>query len=364
MSATEHATIVEAFASSRFSGKVDRERGIIPGVKILGFESKNGRFYPPPVVRRAVALYEGAKVNINHPRSGNPAEPRAYEDRFGVVRNARIEEGSGGGVYGDLHFNPKHSLAEQLAWDAEHNPESLGFSHNAVLRLGGKTKLGQIVVEEIAQVKSVDIVADPATTRSLFESEDTMDPTTGGGTPDLNTAMKSAFKQAMMAAIDDESLDMKATLKKLREIMMAQERLLGGSGSGASAGGDPPTEEQVTMRSQIALLQQELEQFRSREKQNALLTAIESELAAAGLDKANPKHVSELFSKQLLATESQQDRAALIADRAQLVGAKPGIGNAATEQANGGQKPVSRSAYSHGTEQMDGKSFAKSLLNA
>lgn len=123
-SVTAQVTIVESFANPRFAGKVDRERGIIPGVKLLGFESKNGRFYPPPVVRQAVSLYEGAKANINHPKSGNPAEPRGYEDRIGMIRNAHVEEGAGGGIYGDLHFNPKHSLAEQLAWDAENNPES------------------------------------------------------------------------------------------------------------------------------------------------------------------------------------------------------------------------------------------------
>ena len=59
----------------------------------------------------AVALYEGAKVNVNHPK-GNPLAARDYQDRLGVVRAVVCREGLG--LFGDLHFNPKHALAGQL----------------------------------------------------------------------------------------------------------------------------------------------------------------------------------------------------------------------------------------------------------
>lgn len=144
---------------------VDRENGIIRGVKVLGLESRNNRTYLKEAVARAVGLYEGAKVNVNHP-AGSPNQPRCYEDRLGMLRNVRLEQGNGG-LRGDFHFNPKHALAEQLIWDAEHSPENVGFSHNVEARCTRKD--GKTVVEEITRVVSVDLVADPATTRGLFE---------------------------------------------------------------------------------------------------------------------------------------------------------------------------------------------------
>lgn len=145
--------------------RVDGQAGIIRGVKILGLESKNGRSYLPAALTNAVSLYEGSKVNVNHP-AGNPNGPRGYEDRIGVIRNVALRSGSG--LFGDFHFNPKHALAEQLIWDAEHAPENVGFSHNVEAKTARRN--GKTVVEEITRVQSVDLVADPATTSGLFES--------------------------------------------------------------------------------------------------------------------------------------------------------------------------------------------------
>lgn len=151
--------------------RVDRQAGIIRGVKILGLESRNGRTYLSAALNNAVGLYEGSKVNVNHP-AGNPNGPRGYEDRIGVIRNVVLRAGSG--LFGDFHFNPKHALAEQLIWDATHAPENVGFSHNVEARTSSKG--GKVVVEEITRVQSVDLVADPATTSGLFESAATAPP--------------------------------------------------------------------------------------------------------------------------------------------------------------------------------------------
>ena len=102
---------------------------------------------------------------MNHPK-GNPAGPRDYQDRIGTIRSVAVRPGEG--LFGDFHFNPKHALAEQLMWDAEHAPENVGFSHNVEARVGRRGD--RVVVEAITRVQSVDLVADPATTRGLFES--------------------------------------------------------------------------------------------------------------------------------------------------------------------------------------------------
>lgn len=160
--------VLQEFVDSRgVTLRVDRAAGVLRGVKLIGLESLNGRRYRPEALAAAASLYEGAKVNVNHPKEG-PLAPRDYRDRLGVIREVefRAEEG----LFGTLHFNPKHAVAEQLAWDAEHNPRNVGFSHNVLARL---TRDGaQSLVEAITHVQSVDLVADPASTRGLFEEQD------------------------------------------------------------------------------------------------------------------------------------------------------------------------------------------------
>ena len=146
------------------SGRPDTTKGIVPGVLIVGLESKNGRSYPSATLKAAVGLYEGVKVNLDHPQK--PQDSRSVKDRIGVIRNARFMEGKG--IVGDFHYNPQHPLASQIAWDAEHNPKAVGFSHNANLALSRGP--GRPVVERIDSVRSVDLVADPATTNGFFES--------------------------------------------------------------------------------------------------------------------------------------------------------------------------------------------------
>ncbi|MCX7425361.1 MAG: hypothetical protein NTW96_07010 [Planctomycetia bacterium] len=158
-------TLREFVDSRGVAIRVDREAGVIRGVKVLGLKSRNGRTYLPDALVQAVALYEGAKVNVNHAKT-SPFGPRDYQDRIGVIRNVQSRRDEG--LFADFHFNPKHALSEQLLWDAEHAPENLGFSHNVQARTSRRGE--EVVVEAILGVESVDLVADPATTRGLFES--------------------------------------------------------------------------------------------------------------------------------------------------------------------------------------------------
>ncbi len=175
-------TLLEYCDSRGVPVRVDRTAGVIRGVKILGLRSRNGREYLPEALGRAAALYEGAKVNVNHPK-GSPVAPRDYQDRIGIVRGVEVRAGEG--LFGDLHFNPKHTLAEQLIWDAEHAPENVGFSHNVQARTARRDDL--LVVEEITRVQSVDLVADPATTRGLYESADRPEAAVVSRSPDRDT---------------------------------------------------------------------------------------------------------------------------------------------------------------------------------
>jgi hypothetical protein len=265
---------------------VDRDGGVIRGVKLLGLESRNGRTYPKETVVRALQLYEGVKVNVDHAQ-GKPGGPRSYSERIGVIRNVSLDSGDGG-LRGDFHANPKHALFEQLAWDAENSPESVGFSHNIV----GKTKQhrGQTVVEEITRVTSVDLVADPATTRGLFEQVgDTTLPEKEENDvelKDLTSAVLEAERPDLVKAFRETALEehanseeAKATTARLKEL----------------------TEENDRFRA-AALLQEQ------REK-------IDKALAEAKLPEAL---VTDVFRQTLTEAKDETAVKALIEDRAAM----------------------------------------------
>lgn len=202
--------------------RVDAEAGVLRGVKVLGLASRNGRVYPAETLLKAMPLYEGAKVNVNHP-TGNPTGPRDYRDRIGVIRNVATRPEAG--LFADFHFNPKHQLAEQLIWDARHAPENVGFSHNVQATV---TRRGQEwIVEEILQVQGVDLVADPATTRGLFEQ---LQSTGGIVWDDLSASQLREHRpdliEQLCGALREEARVAKAEAEKLRLKDAAHEREL------------------------------------------------------------------------------------------------------------------------------------------
>jgi hypothetical protein len=113
-------------------------------------------------MRKALEKYDGVMVNIDHPKGEGPVK---YEARFGRLRNPRMGKD---GIYADLHYNPKHPLAEGFAWFAAEDPGAVGLSHNAQART--KMREGVEEVDEIVKVDSVDLVAEPASTAGLLES--------------------------------------------------------------------------------------------------------------------------------------------------------------------------------------------------
>jgi hypothetical protein len=150
--------------------RIDKEAGIVRGVKILGYKSGHGYDYSKRSLMEAIPLYENIAVNLNHPPDRrNLGASRRYEERFGRLKNVVFQEDRG--LVGDLHYNKNHSIAKQFEYDVETDPKNVGLSHNAkgsTARIGGK-----LVVQSIDLVRSVDLVADPATNVGLFESRGT-----------------------------------------------------------------------------------------------------------------------------------------------------------------------------------------------
>jgi hypothetical protein len=88
-----------------------------------------------------------------------------------------------------------------MLWDAEKAPENFGFSHNveAVVRLEN----GAQIVDKIVRVRSVDLVADPATTSGLFESERAT-PTIAQVNADVVSAPNDATFAARLQTLESE----------------------------------------------------------------------------------------------------------------------------------------------------------------
>jgi hypothetical protein len=144
--------------------RLKSEPGILRGVTVLGLTSRNGRYYTPESAENALPLYENCAVFVDHP--DDPLGKRSVRDRFGRLRNLRME---GRKVRADLHYNTAHPFAPTLEWFAENDPGAVGLSHNVEAE-GEENYDGTFVVRQIVTVRSVDLVAEPATTTSLFEA--------------------------------------------------------------------------------------------------------------------------------------------------------------------------------------------------
>ncbi len=294
--------------------RVDRAAGVIHGVKILGLRSRNGRVYSPEALAQAAPLYEGAKVNLNHPK-GHVRQARDYQDRIGAICNVQLREGEG--LFADFHFNPKHALAEQLAWDAEHAPGNVGFSHHVQARTARRGE--ELVVEAIVQVESVDLVADPATTRGLFEGE-----AKNALGPDLAALTLASLGECRADLIEAIRGDADAELQQLRR--------------------------------QLAERDAEIARFHRRETARRMLSEHGLPAPDQG-DSAARAVTSPEFFESLMAAEDDAAMLALVEERARLVRSLDGHSRATGPQS---RDPLSIDSL---FRPMDGKAFAAAVTS-
>lgn len=261
--------------------QVDKTAGIIRGVRILGAKSANGRTYSDGAIEKAKKLYEGIRVNVNHPRE--QGKDRQLADRFGKLVNVQKVDG---GLTGDLHYLKTHNLAPSVVESAERMPELMGLSHNAQGRV--ENRGGKFIVEEILSVRSVDLVSDPATTKSLFESRNMSKtvkefyeavfaaklagttlleefPPEAMAAPveepisadaDGDGQIDAAFK-SMVNGVLDGDMDLKAKMKKIGDILKAQAKLTGEEPAAKKAPpkDDKPEDTPESLKAKIAHLE-------------------------------------------------------------------------------------------------------------
>ena len=327
--------------SQRGFERIDQEAGIIYGVKVLGQQSRNGRVYEASAIEKALPLYEGVTVNLNHQKldpSNRVQQDRPIQDRWGVLRNARMIEGA---LYADLHYLKNHPMTPQLIEAAERFPDTFGLSHDAA---GDEQMIdGQRRVVELMDVRSVDVVADPATNNGLFESHNRNQAMKKkkfkailescgegevkramegamGAYPDMqemdveysgeeqDDSIGAAFKMAMMQVLDDSTLDTAGKLAKIKAIMEAKDKAdeaMGKASTATTEGEDKSKMEESEKRNAANLRESELMKEVAKLKSDLDRSACKTLLVESSIE------VNEVRIKALMALQ-ESDRAELV----------------------------------------------------
>lgn len=149
--------------------RVDRERGIIEGVKVLGHVSANSRTYTQRCLDESAHLWEGLPVSVDHPQRGG--DTRSATSRLGWLKNLRSVKDKG--IFADLHYLKSHAMAGPLAEAAERNPRLMGLSIEA--EGDEEMRDGKKYIEKITRAHGAAVVAEPAACpNGLSESRTTL----------------------------------------------------------------------------------------------------------------------------------------------------------------------------------------------
>ena len=301
--------------------RVDKDAGVIRNVKVLGYDSRNGRRYTPQAAGAALKLYEGVPVNANHPSPGAESRERPIEDRFGWLENVTQKKD---GLYADLRYLKTDPRAAKVAEIAESRPGLIGLSHHAFGQ--GKQAGGTLLVEQITRVKSVDLVCDPATTRGLFESEGyAMDDNAMGAAPaagsgDMTWDIFSAESKKVYDGDGDSAAKAKAIgmlAKKLFKLADELASVTNPEKPAVDKKEETPAEEaarEKKLPADVLALQEELRQMKTERECLSLLEstgikpdAIKLRALAALTSAEDRKSLAETWK---VAAESQRPRSA------------------------------------------------------
>ena len=148
--------------------------------------SGNARHYPAAMLEASVPLFEGVKAYADHPskeETRNRPE-RSIRDVVGWFEGVRWDSEEQG-IRGTFRITEAADWLRQTlksAWDAG-KTDLLGFSINALGRVGAKRSDNSTLIEAIEKVVSTDVVTSPGAGGRLLgvleserSAEDTMDP--------------------------------------------------------------------------------------------------------------------------------------------------------------------------------------------
>lgn len=155
--------------------QIDRNNHVIRNVVMITAHSENGagkggRLYSDHSLQKIAGFAEGLPAYVNHVAKDQAFKPRDVRDLIGRYENVRYDKG-GARVTGDMHI-----LEHQAPWVfsvADRLGDVVGVSlvSKGVVAMEGETE----VVKDIIQLRSGDLVSDPASTKGLFEGKDNVE---------------------------------------------------------------------------------------------------------------------------------------------------------------------------------------------
>lgn len=274
-------------------GQIDREQRVIRNTVLLNATSANGehgrRIYTEAALQQAARLSEGLPAYANHTTKELAFKPRAVQELIGRHRNVRYDAPRAR-VLSDLHI-----LEHQAPWVFA-LAEDLGDQVGNSLVSRGRVRLqdGIEYVDEIVQVRSGDLVSDPATTKGLFEHRSAWDathaapagPITSQGEPmDLKTITEALDKDELMA----ERIKQRVAAKELKELGEAQAALATAATEKAALEGQLKTASTALAESKT-----KLDTFESEKAVGAKRGRLDTVLAEHALGKKYGKTVGAI----------------------------------------------------------------------
>ena len=158
---------VESFEVPLGEVKLEKTRSgemVLRNVVVLAEKSKNGRTYSHEVMRKSVPMFENVRAYLDHPSENQKDDPRSVRHLLGRHKNVRFDETSKK-VRSDLHLIPNELVEKYLLPIINTDSTLIG---NSISAKGKITESGDVT--EITHARSVDVVAEPATTSGLWES--------------------------------------------------------------------------------------------------------------------------------------------------------------------------------------------------
>jgi len=141
--------------------KIDKENGWIDDVVIMSSVSSNNRFYTAPALQSAAQKLNGRPAFFGH--GGGARDIK--KDLIGNFSDLRIEKNK---LLARLNVLEKE---QNFVFEiAEKMPDVAGFSLDADVA-GHYDERGCLIVDEFNAGHSVDLVTNPATTKSIFEEK-------------------------------------------------------------------------------------------------------------------------------------------------------------------------------------------------
>ena len=164
------------FEKDSMEASIDKTNHIVKNVCVFGSRhSLNGYTYQDKAIESLGGFTNGAKFFINHPSESELQDRDGTRDIrhwAGVFFNARQESDK---VFADLKVRPAYF---DLVYDvATMQPNGVGNSINSRVKVFQNEK-GEESIVDMDHLKSIDLVADAATTTSLFESRKEIKDTT------------------------------------------------------------------------------------------------------------------------------------------------------------------------------------------